>query len=69
MLPLLLTLLIGASDADIRKQAAALRDGDTDAWRRVPWAKTLPEAIAAARREGRPLFLFSHEGNIDTGRC
>lgn len=69
MLLLLLALLAGASDDDVRKQAAALRDGDTDAWRRVPWARSLPDAVTTAKREGRPLFLFSHEGNIDTGRC
>lgn len=61
-----------AGDADtswITKQAARLRAGDTDEWRKIPWAKSLSAAASDARAEGRLLFIFSHEGNIDTGRC
>ena len=61
-----------AEDADtlwITKQAARLRAGDTDEWRKIPWAKSLSAAASDARAEGRLLFIFSHEGNIDTGQC
>ena len=69
-LALLSTLFAGEPDARwVAKQADRLRAGDTDAWREIPWAKSLTAAASAARDEGRPLFVFSHEGNIDTGRC
>jgi hypothetical protein len=53
----------------VRQRAKRLRDGDTAGWRRVPWAKSLLDAADAARREGRPMFVLAHDGNIDTGRC
>jgi hypothetical protein len=62
--------LAGQAELDhARDQARRLRDSDTDAWRRVPWAASLTAAADAARREGRPMFVFTHDGNIDTGRC
>jgi hypothetical protein len=70
MLAVLSTLPAGEPDAQwIAKQADRLRAGDTDAWRKIPWAKSLSAAASAARAEGRLMFVFSHEGNIDTGRC
>ena len=67
---LLSTLFAGDPDPQwVTKQAARLRAGDTDAWRKIPWAKSLSSAASTANDEGRPLFIFSHEGNIDTGRC
>ena len=69
-LALLSTLSAAEPDARwVVKQADRLRAGDTDDWRKIPWAKSLTSAASAARDEGRPLFVFSHEGNIDTGRC
>ena len=69
-LALLSTLSAAEPDARwIAKQVDRLRAGDTDAWRKIPWSKSLTSAASAARDEGRPLFVFSHEGNIDTGRC
>jgi hypothetical protein len=59
-----------ASDEErISQRVKALRGSDTEAWRKIPWSASLLDAARAARREGRPMFLFSHEGNIDTGRC
>ena len=66
---ILLCCLPSADDAAIRRAARDLREGDTDAWRRIPWEPTLGAAITQAAKEKRPLFVFSHEGNIDTGRC
>ena len=69
-LALLSPLLAGEPDVRwIAKQADRLRAGDTDAWRKIPWAKSLSSAASAARAEDRLMFVFSHEGNIDTGRC
>jgi hypothetical protein len=67
-----LALAAGAAERDdawIAKEARRIRASDTEAWRRIPWAASLTDAAAAAKRENRPMFVFSHEGNIDTGRC
>lgn len=64
--------LAAAADRDagwVLKEARRIRTSDNEAWRRVPWAATLADAGKAAKAEGRPMFVFSHEGNIDTGRC
>jgi hypothetical protein len=53
----------------VHRRVRAINASDTEAWRRIPWAASLTAAAAAAKKEGRPLFVFSHEGNIDTGRC
>jgi hypothetical protein len=53
----------------VRERAKRLRDSDTEGWRRIPWEPSLMDAARAARREGRPMFVFTHDGNIDTGRC
>lgn len=53
----------------VGKRVREIRASDTEGWRKIPWADSLPGAARVAEREKRPLFLFSHEGNIDTGRC
>jgi hypothetical protein len=53
----------------IRERAKQLRESDTEGWRRIPWAASLTDAARAAKQEGRPMFVFTHDGNIDTGRC
>ena len=35
----------------------------------IGWAKTILEAERLAREYKRPIFLFTYNGNIDTGRC
>ena len=35
----------------------------------IGWAKTVLEAERLAREYKRPIFLFTYDGNIDTGRC
>lgn len=56
-------------EAWVRQRIQQIQQGDATAWRRIPWAASLSDARQAARRENRPVFLFSHDGNIDTGRC
>ena len=53
----------------VRERAKEVRESDTDAWRKIPWADSLLDASKQAKDEGRLMFVFSHEGNIDTGRC
>jgi hypothetical protein len=66
------SLAVLAAERDenwVRQRVETIRKSDTDDWRRIPWAENLPAAARQAGREGRPMFLFAHEGNIDTGRC
>jgi len=35
----------------------------------IGWAKTILEAEQLAQEHKRPIFLFTYDGNIDTGRC
>jgi hypothetical protein len=56
-------------EARIREKVRQVRHSDTDAWRKVPWVTSLLEARRTAREEGRPVFLFTLDGNLDSGRC
>ena len=73
--PLTLALLAPAAHPGERDEAWATRqvrlikDSDTTDWQRIPWAASLLDAERAARDENRPVFLFTHDGNLDTGRC
>ena len=72
---LTLTLLVPAAYARERDEAWAARqiglikESDTTDWQRIPWAASLLDAERAAKDENRPVFLFTHDGNLDTGRC
>ena len=35
----------------------------------IGWAPTILEARAISQKTNRPMFLFTYNGNIDTGRC
>ena len=35
----------------------------------IGWAGDIREAIRLARRLGRPVFLFTHDGHMNVGRC
>jgi hypothetical protein len=35
----------------------------------VGWAKDLRDALRLAREHNRPVFLFTHDGRINLGRC
>jgi hypothetical protein len=35
----------------------------------IGWAGGVREAIRLARRHGRPVFLFTHDGHMNVGRC
>jgi hypothetical protein len=56
-------------EASIKRQIEQIKDSDTNAWRKIPWAGSLLDARRASAREKKPLFLFTHDGNIETGRC
>ncbi len=56
-------------EAHTLRQIRRIKDSDNTAWRRIPWAGSLFDAERAAKHENRPVFLFTYDGNIDTGRC
>jgi hypothetical protein len=35
----------------------------------IGWARTIMAAEALAMQHNRPVFLFTHDGRINTGRC
>jgi hypothetical protein len=35
----------------------------------IGWAKDIRDALRLARENNRPIFLFTHEGRINIGRC
>jgi hypothetical protein len=73
---LLLAALIGTAvfaaqrdEASIRKQIERIKDSEVNAWRKIPWTASLLAARRASEREKQPIFLFTHDGNMETGRC
>ncbi len=38
-------------------------------WDEVGWTKNLVSAARLARQHRRPVFLFTHDGRVSTGRC
>jgi hypothetical protein len=75
-------LLIGTAIGTCRAEApghdAAWVDERVRAWqptaaeRRfddIGWAKDIRVAEELARKHRRPVFLFTHDGHIQTGRC
>jgi len=57
------------NEAWIKRQIEQIKDSDTNAWRKIPWTGSLLDARRAGEREKKPVFLFTHDGNIETGRC
>ena len=35
----------------------------------IGWANSILHAEEVAARSNRPIFLFTYNGNVDTGRC
>lgn len=68
----LAALIVSAAAGDeaaIRKQIERIKDREVNAWRKIPWTASLLAARRASEREKKPVFLFTYDGNIDTGRC
>ncbi|HEY7327135.1 MAG TPA: hypothetical protein VH592_05835 [Gemmataceae bacterium] len=58
-----------SDEAAIHKQIERIKDNEVKAWRKIPWTASLLAARRASEREKRPVFLFTYDGNIETGRC
>ena len=35
----------------------------------IGWAKDIREALRMAKQHNRPVFLFTHDGRMNIGRC
>ena len=72
---LTLGVLAAVGRADERDEAWVLarvqkiKASDTTGWSRIPWTASLMAARQASVKENQPVFLFTHDGNIETGRC
>ena len=78
--PALLVLTLGAAfaadapqdelEARVKKVFEAVTPtADEKAFDRIGWARDLREAERLSRESKRPVFLFTHDGRINTGRC
>ena len=38
-------------------------------WEDIGWAGDLQNALALGRKHNRPIFLFTHDGRLNVGRC
>ena len=73
----LLTLTIGgrAARADTHDEAwvaqrvRQVKESDATGWQKIPWVASLADARRVSGAEDKPVFLFTHDGNIETGRC
>ena len=51
-------------EAWVLSRAKQIKESDTTGWSRIPWTASLPAARQASIKEKRPVFLFTHDGNI-----
>jgi hypothetical protein len=38
-------------------------------WEQIGWEPGLKRALETAKSSGRPVFLFTHDGRLNVGRC
>lgn len=53
-------------DAQIKHRMPAPEERTFD---QIGWATDIREALALAKKHNRPVFLFTHDGRINLGRC
>lgn len=72
-LPLLVSLLAlpAARDASwVDRRVASWQPTPRErAWEQIGWAKDLRSAERLAKSANRPVFLFTHDGRLNVGRC
>ncbi len=56
-------------EAAIKRRVEQVKKAEINGWRKIPWVASLLEARRLSEQEKQPVFLYSHEGNIDSGRC
>jgi hypothetical protein len=38
-------------------------------WENIGWAKDIRDALKLGKANNRPIFLFTHDGHLNVGRC
>lgn len=70
---LILAALAGASEPTfefVRQRAAELQPkADEKRFDEIGWARDIREARWLAKEHKRPVFLFTHDGRMNIGRC
>jgi hypothetical protein len=56
-------------EAWVAEQVKKIKQSDTTGWASIPWVASLTEARRVSGEEKKPVFLFTLDGNIETGRC
>lgn len=56
-------------ESSVRKRIDKIKKSEPSVWRKIPWTATLLDARRASEKEKKPIFLFTHDGNMQTGRC
>ncbi len=60
----------GADEVEaIRKAIDRVKQSADRRWEKIPWQASLVEARKTSTAEKRPIFLFTLEGNVASGRC
>jgi hypothetical protein len=52
-----------------RRAIERIRNSAEHRWEQIPWVPTLTEALEQSKREKLPVFLFTLDGNMRSGRC
>jgi hypothetical protein len=53
----------------IHQRVEQVKTSEPTAWKKIPWVASLLEARRLSQAENHPVFLFTHDGNLETGRC
>jgi hypothetical protein len=56
-------------EAAVEARVAAITSSDPKIFQQILWVKSLAQALKLSQIEHRPVFLFTHDGNMNTGRC
>jgi hypothetical protein len=59
----------GPDETWIKQRIEQVKKAEINGWRKIPWVSSLLEARRLSQQEKKIVFLFSHDGNIETGRC
>jgi hypothetical protein len=54
---------------EISDRVQRVKPSDDVGWATIPWTSSLLEARKLGRRQGAFIFLFTHQGNLESGRC
>ena len=73
VLSLLAALYLPAADLGfeaVQQRVAELQPrAEEKRFDEIGWAKDIREALRLAERHKRPVFLFTHDGRMNIGRC